>query len=146
MLNDLHLDKELNLWFPHWVISFLCRVAEEEILGKTQTCDCSDAPRNIFDDKKSENESLYFNDGKRSIDFVLAWKRGEERNTVERIKEIKRTIFEENLRTEGLELEAEDIDGELHFVKIHAPLEVLRRYSEILKLRMPMKEVGNGIY
>lgn len=41
------------------------------------------------------------------------------------------------------------MDGDLHFVKIHAPLEVLRRYSEILKLRMPMKEVsghGKGIF
>lgn len=50
-------------------------------------------------------------------------------------------VFEENLRNEGLELENEnEVDG-LYFVKIHAPLEVLRRYSEILKLRMPMKEV-----
>lgn len=44
---------------------------------------------------------------------------------------------------EGLELEKDSpIDG-LYFVKIHAPLEVLRRYSEILKLRMPMREVIN---
>lgn len=72
----------------------------------------------------------------------MAWKTPEERTTIERVKEIKRAIFEDNLRTEGLELEDEDLDGDLHFVKIHAPLEVLRRYSEILKLRMPMKEVS----
>jgi anoctamin-1 len=29
----------------------------------------------------------------------------------------------------------------LHFIKLHAPDEVLRRYAEILKLRMPMKKV-----
>lgn len=113
---------------------------EETMATKVNACDCSDAPRNIFDNKKSENESLYFNDGKRSIDFVLAWKTAEERNTEEKMREIKRAIFEENLRNEGLELETEDT-GDLHFVKLHAPLEVLRRYSEILKLRMPMKEV-----
>ena len=52
-------------------------------------------------------------------------------------------MFEENLINEGLELEKDSpIDG-LYFVKIHAPMEVLRRYSEILKLRMPMREVRN---
>lgn len=56
----------------------------------------------------------------------------------------KLQVFEENLINEGLELERENaIDG-LYFIKIHAPSEVLRRYSEILKLRMPMKEVGLG--
>lgn len=51
-------------------------------------------------------------------------------------------MYEENLTKEGLELEYETQEGEvLHFVKVHAPLEVLRRYSEILKLRLPMKEV-----
>jgi hypothetical protein len=42
----------------------------------------------------------------------------------------------------GLELEYEEreLNG-LNFIKLHATLEVLRRYSEILKLRMPMKEV-----
>lgn len=118
----------------------LDRGLDEPFEKVAHTCDCSDAPRNIFDNKKSENEGLYFNDGKRSIDFVLAWKKAEERTTIERIKEIKRCIFEDNLRHEGLELEIED-DGDLHFVKLHAPLEVLRRYAEILKLRMPMKEV-----
>lgn len=29
----------------------------------------------------------------------------------------------------------------LHFIKIHAPKEVLRRYAEILKLRLPMKQL-----
>lgn len=119
-------------------------VVEEETFQKVNACDCSDAPRNIFDNKKSENESLYFNDGKRSIDFVLAWKTADERNTDEKIREIKRAIFEENLRNEGLELETEE-GGDLHFVKVHAPLEVLRRYSEILKLRMPMKEVSGSV-
>ena len=46
-------------------------------------------------------------------------------------------------RKEGLELEEDQIDenSPLTFVKIHTPWEVLRRYAEILKIRMPMKLV-----
>lgn len=58
----------------------------------------------------------------------------------------KREVFEENLLKEGLELESYVIEEEIHFIKIHAPLEVLRRYAEILKLRLPMKEVSNGFF
>ena len=49
--------------------------------------------------------------------------------------------FQENLEKEGLELE-EDISGgdALNFLKIHAPVEVLRRYAEILKIRMPIRK------
>ena len=53
----------------------------------------------------------------------------------------KRQIFEHNLEKEGLEIEQVDGPGTLHFIKIHATEEVLRRYAEILKLRMPMKQV-----
>ena len=30
---------------------------------------------------------------------------------------------------------------EIHFAKVHAPYKVLRRYADILKFRLPMKEV-----
>lgn len=91
-----------------------------------------------------------FSDGARRVDFVLAWmeppprnpQRGsnplQERQAEE--AETKRRVFENNLEREGLELEREQA-GRHHFVKIHAPHEVLCRYSEIMKLRMPMKEV-----
>lgn len=72
---------------------------------------------------------------------MLSWKKSDEGESVERHRRVKRVLFEENLRNEGLELETEDFEGELFFVKVHAPIEVLRRYTEILKLRMPMKEV-----
>jgi hypothetical protein len=52
----------------------------------------------------------------------------------------KREVFERHLQEEGLILEREQHLA-LHFVKIHAPVEVLGRYTEILKLRMPMKKV-----
>lgn len=41
---------------------------------------------------------------------------------------------------EGLELEKEETQ-KVHFVKIHAPAEVLCRYSEFLKLKLPLKTV-----
>ncbi|GBP18543.1 Anoctamin-5 [Eumeta japonica] len=87
------------------------------------------------------NRSLVFNDGVRSVDYVLVWESLKENaNTPEAIEE--RRVFEENLEQEGLQLEREAPDNlyGLHFVKIHTPLTVLRDYSEILKLRMPMKE------
>ncbi|XP_045542104.1 anoctamin-1 isoform X5 [Papilio machaon] len=87
------------------------------------------------------NPSLSFNDGVRSVDFVLVWEAGRENSTTpEAFKQ--RKVFEENLEKEGLQLEREapeNLHG-LHFVKIHAPLSVLKDYSEILKLRMPMKD------
>lgn len=39
-----------------------------------------------------------------------------------------------------MEYEQAEPNG-LHFIKIHATREVLRRYAEILKLRLPMKEL-----
>lgn len=103
-----------------------------------KNCSCYYAPSDPFGEK-SVNNSLYFADGLRSIDFVLAWN-PDENESVERTNAKKREIFERNLINEGLEIECETLENDLTFVKIHAPLEVLRRYSEILKLRMPMKE------
>ncbi|XP_055844830.1 anoctamin-6 isoform X2 [Episyrphus balteatus] len=75
-----------------------------------------------------------FQDGERSVDFVLAFN-GDDTSTD---NEIKRNIFETNLEKEGLQLER-DKTQRIHFVKVHAPLEVLSRYSEILKIKLPMK-------
>ncbi|RZF39456.1 hypothetical protein LSTR_LSTR000977 [Laodelphax striatellus] len=83
---------------------------------------------------------LYFSDGIRSIDFVLVWDESYTQSMDENAK-TKRQVFEDSLKEEGLELEYEDTQGGgLHFIKVHATLEVLRRYSEILKFRMPMKK------
>ncbi|XP_075145749.1 anoctamin 1 [Haematobia irritans] len=91
--------------------------------------------------KCEKNASLFFDDGVRSIDFVLAYKVHPQPNVEESHVE-KRQTFEANLMTEGLEIETVCKEREqIYFVKIHAPLEVLRRYAEILKLRMPMKEI-----
>ena len=88
-----------------------------------------------------QNPSLFFDDGVRKIDFVLVW---DESNPSEASQSsvIKRKVFESNLEKEGLELERVSTPGvPLHFIKLHAPDEILRRYAEILKLRMPMKLV-----
>ncbi|CAH2069036.1 unnamed protein product, partial [Iphiclides podalirius] len=104
--------------------------------GKSSANHCSIVMGGILN-----NPSLTFNDGVRSVDFVLVWEAGKEDATTPEAYE-QRKIFEQNLESEGLQLEREapeDLHG-LHFVKIHAPLAVLRDYSEILKLRMPMKD------
>lgn len=120
-----------------------------------------DYPRSPYGECDTKNESLFFADGLRSVDFVLVWKKLmphindersdvlnqreiEEVNRKEKERDERREAFEKNLVQVGLEIEREVVDEEIHFVKIHAPLEVLRRYAEILKLRLPMKEVSNG--
>nr|XP_023017814.1 anoctamin-2-like [Leptinotarsa decemlineata] len=83
---------------------------------------------------------IFFKDGLRSVDYILVWD-GFDHQAITPESFEKRQIFETNLLKEGLELEFEPQEPNgLNFVKIHAPKEVLRRYSEILKLRMPMKE------
>jgi hypothetical protein len=111
--------------------------------------------RNPFGDRDGDvNCTLYFDDGERSVDYVLVWKKlvpnddgdnekeKEDLKKREQLRAERREVFEENLVNEGLELERYVVDDEITFVKIHAPLEVLRRYAEILKLRMPMKLVS----
>lgn len=114
-----------------------------------------DYPKNPFGDRDM-NSSLYFDDGLRSVDYVLVWKnllpvendeamKEKELEDIKRkeaVRAEKREVFEENLMSEGLELEKYVVDDEIYFIKIHAPLEVLRRYAEILKLRLPMKMVS----
>ena len=85
---------------------------------------------------------------RRYIDFVLVWETPSSNSLDIPLKEEghvtaeKRRIFERNLEEEGLHLERETLEGSnLNFVKIHSSMTVLRRYAEILRLRMPMKEV-----
>ncbi|XP_070139014.1 anoctamin-6 isoform X2 [Drosophila bipectinata] len=77
-----------------------------------------------------------FDDGNRSVDFVLAYN-GEIQLEEHRRK---REIFETNLRREGLQLEHNKVQR-VHFIKIHAPAELLYRYAEILKIKVPLKPI-----
>jgi len=118
--------------------------------------DVTDYPQIPYGHYETKNMSLFFEDGTRSVDFVLVWKDvipSEDATSIVKQREhelkeaqkLKREVYEENLLAEGLEIERTDVNGEIHFIKIHAPLIVLRRYAEILKLRMPMKEVSNEL-
>ena len=106
-------------------------------------------PRFLFQHLTSDfqAESQTFERLNKSIDFVLVSdesasrpnlksKFGDEFNDTE-----IRDTFEFNLQTQGLELEKETVNG-LTYVKIHTPRPILRKYCEILKLKMPMKQVN----
>lgn len=91
-----------------------------------------------FDDSE-QGRQLYFNDGVRRIDYILAWE-----TTGKKMMESEtaRLTFHDNLKKEFLELEEDKSDPEIHFMKVHAPFDVLRRYAELLKLKVPMKEIS----
>ncbi|VEN38244.1 unnamed protein product [Callosobruchus maculatus] len=102
---------------------------------------CSRQCCSKHDASKCTGPKIFFSDGKRSVDYILVWDALNE-DAIKPEAHAKRQIFETNLVREGLELEYEPQEPSgLNFIKIHAPKEVLRRYSEILKLRMPMKRI-----
>ncbi|XP_020292979.1 anoctamin-1 isoform X2 [Pseudomyrmex gracilis] len=104
----------------------------------------TDTRNNVHDSRlfshSSTKYSLFFHDEIRSVDFVLVW--DEYCGEAQTYRSVEhRRIFEKNLMKEGVELEYEQAESNgLHFIKVHAPKEVLRRYAEILKLRLPMRE------
>lgn len=51
----------------------------------------------------------------------------------------KRDMFCQNLENEGLELEHDLSNPVMHFIKVHVPLNVLINYSELLRLKMPIR-------
>jgi len=90
-----------------------------------------------------EDGNQLVNQGKdgRPVDFVLVWEEDFADPKWNDYKEM-RTIFMQNLRHEGLIVEEVDNGGskDLRFVTISAPLEVLCRYAEILKIRLPIRK------
>lgn len=97
---------------------------------------------NCSDENKTLTSPSVFEGEGHSIDFVLVWTEGSAVSCSE-VAYKKREIFERHLREEGLILEQEQ-NLLFHFIKIHAPVEVLERYAEILKLRMPMKKFDDS--
>ncbi|XP_055711894.1 anoctamin-4 isoform X2 [Phlebotomus papatasi] len=85
---------------------------------------------------KNDETWRRFQDGERSVDFVLSYL-GDDPDP---INAEKREAFQRNLMSEGLDLEIEK-NQRIHFVKIHAPVEVLCRFCEILKMKMPIKKI-----
>ncbi|XP_022079284.1 anoctamin-4-like isoform X4 [Acanthaster planci] len=98
-------------------------------------------------EEKKDGADLYFHDGHRRIDYILAYRRGDSDKDARRAN--KRKEFEKNLLEEGLQIEIEEpqprhdldasSDGNTVFVKIHAPWKFLSRQAEMLKVKMPIK-------
>uniref|UniRef100_K1QJJ1 Anoctamin n=1 Tax=Magallana gigas TaxID=29159 RepID=K1QJJ1_MAGGI len=109
----------------------------------------ADTPKNVEEeeeedadvqDKRPSGRNMFFKDGKKRIDYILAWSTEGKPEKLAHSQEA-RAVFEENLEQEGLKLEKDEKEGEeVHFLKVHAPYEVLTRYAEILKVRMPVKK------
>ncbi|KAL5010330.1 hypothetical protein ScPMuIL_012635 [Solemya velum] len=128
-------------------------MAEDEENVKLQMLPENDDPiaenlNNEPDDLNSNSEfktekkarDMFFNDDVRRIDFILAYIPTLNNKEDQEKSEKARKVFEQNLIGEGLELEYCLKNDEVHFVKVHVTLEVLTRYAEILKIRMPMKK------
>ncbi|XP_051977070.1 anoctamin-6-like isoform X1 [Xyrauchen texanus] len=91
-------------------------------------------------------DSLYFNDGKRRIDFVLVYEDesknvSDKKTSIIRRKQRRREYFEASLMNMGLELETTQsvVDEKLCFVKVHMPFEVLCTYAEVLHIKLPIQ-------
>lgn len=69
------------------------------------------------------------------MDYVLAYEKcdNEDRNT-------KRLSFFKNLKRVGLETEFDRNKQNVYFLKIHAPIDVLKNYCGIMRFKMPIKE------
>ena len=87
-----------------------------------------------------ENLNTPAKDGsRRRVDFVLVWKPGSEESDYSGDNK-KRETFISQLKEAGLEMEEVEASEGLRFVKLHVPMEVLKSYAEILRLRLKLKE------
>lgn len=91
-------------------------------------------------------DSLFFNDGKRRIDFILVYEDESKTATgkkasVYRRKLRRRECFEASLMNMGVEMEAIQsvVDEKQFFVKMHLPFDVLCTYAEVLHIKLPIQ-------
>ncbi|XP_053397685.1 anoctamin-4-like isoform X3 [Mercenaria mercenaria] len=87
----------------------------------------------------AKEETMYFNDGVRRIDYVLAFEPG----TADKENRVaKREYFQKELEREGLQLEfeaaAESKSGKVSFVKVNAPWDILAKGAEMMNMKMPL--------
>ncbi|XP_065837572.1 anoctamin-4-like isoform X2 [Oscarella lobularis] len=136
-------------------IGFEALAAEEQpvplaVIGAPQSGNNDESGRDgdsektpLHENKGEQKQTLFLNDGKRRIDFVLAYQIYEDETEEWREKrERKRKRFFGRLETEGLELEEDrdSFDKKTIFVKIHAPWTFLARVAEQLFIKMPVEE------
>ncbi|KAL7076982.1 hypothetical protein ACQ4LE_003902 [Meloidogyne hapla] len=115
----------------------------DKITDKSKQSNGGESKPELFQTRRSS----YFSDGKRLIDFVLAYEvkvneyddseSKEETSGDEQME--KRQIFENNMQALGLELEyVTSEQGNVKFILIHAPFRVLMKQAELLMIRMPV--------
>ncbi|XP_067035290.1 anoctamin-5-like isoform X1 [Acropora muricata] len=103
------------------------------------------SPRHRGIQKQNNSNTLFFRDGKRRIDYILAYEidTGKDEDWQQK-REEKRSEFEANLVKAHLELEAEGIElssnGKTAYIKVHAPWKVLAEGAEEMLMKMPIKE------
>lgn len=98
------------------------------------------------EDRGKYSRSLYFEDGERVIDFVIVYMKGKDEKASKETRKLLRRQFTESLLEEGLQMEwVKSNDAGLKFIKLHAPWDVLICYAEIMKLKMPMKQVREPV-
>ncbi|RWS23006.1 anoctamin-1-like protein, partial [Leptotrombidium deliense] len=96
----------------------------------------------VGENERRERAMSFFEDGHKTVDFIIV---NDTKKEEHEKQEEYRQYYEDNLREEGLQLEeTENNASRLRYLKIHAPWEVLSRYAEIMKLKMPMKHVENA--
>ena len=82
---------------------------------------------------------FYFGDGLRETDFVLWWDGSKECNATDAAVQ-KRNILEKQLEAENFELERYS-SCDVHYIKVHTPVHLLKRTAQIMKLQLPVKRV-----
>ncbi|XP_055863941.1 anoctamin-7-like isoform X3 [Biomphalaria glabrata] len=99
---------------------------------------------------RKDDRGLYFNDGKRKIDFILVFDEQIETKKSASASEEKikrwRQKFLKNLEKAGLNTEQEVVENEkklITFVKLHAPWDVCCAYAENLSIRAPLQAHPN---
>ena len=94
------------------------------------------APEDALESTAGEYLDTPAKDGsRRSVDFVLVWKERPEESDY-----VKRDTFISQLKEAGLETELHETGDDLVFMKLHLPIEVLKHYAEILRLRLKLNE------
>ena len=95
-------------------------------------------------DLKEVDDSFFMTDvhggQQRLVDFVLVWEDVAE--SEQSVGEEKRAIFLGKLESEGIKVEhMEPERGQnLRYVKLHTPMEVLKKFAEILKVKKMVED------
>ncbi|XP_022783633.1 uncharacterized protein LOC111324353 [Stylophora pistillata] len=113
-------------------------MACENQMGKSMTF-------NVARTRGKDSDTLFFKDGKRRVDYILAYEIDTTKDREwQQKREEKRLTFEQNLERANLILEAEGIEtssnGKTAFIKIHAPWKVLIQGAEEMLMKMPIRE------